>query len=177
MNEHGGAPGVDSGTHAPAELLALEAVPDFERLYVELVPLARVVAPNGVDGYDVLQEAVARTLASHPDFEGIRDLRSYLSRSVINVARSWTRRAQRQVPGSQDNPAEPPPEPDTETAALLAQVPPRQRACLYLRFVKDLSVEETAQHLGCSVGTVKSQTSKALRRLRSVVDPQEGRAL
>jgi RNA polymerase sigma-70 factor (sigma-E family) len=50
--------------------------------------------------------------------------------------------------------------------AALARVPPRQRAALVLRFFADLSVEETAQILGCSSGTVKSQTARGLDKLR-----------
>ncbi|MET7469198.1 SigE family RNA polymerase sigma factor [Micromonospora sp. NPDC005211] len=50
--------------------------------------------------------------------------------------------------------------------ALLAELPPRRRAVLVLRYFCDLSVEETARELGCSPGTVKSQAARALKTLR-----------
>ncbi|MGK5738151.1 SigE family RNA polymerase sigma factor [Micromonospora sp. URMC 103] len=53
----------------------------------------------------------------------------------------------------------------------LRQVPPRQRAVLVLRYFQDLSVEETAKALGCTTGTVKSQTAKGLNTLRALLDP------
>ena len=49
----------------------------------------------------------------------------------------------------------------------LAELPPRMRAVLVLKFVEDLPDAETARLLGCSVGTVKSQASRGLERLRS----------
>ena len=54
--------------------------------------------------------------------------------------------------------------------SALAGLPQRQRACVVLRYFDDLSVADTASALGCSEGTVKSQTSRALDSLRSTFD-------
>src|SRR5258708_4183349 len=51
----------------------------------------------------------------------------------------------------------------------LATLPPRQRAVLVLRYFEDLSEARTATMLGCTVGTVKSQTARGLARLRESV--------
>jgi RNA polymerase sigma factor (sigma-70 family) len=52
----------------------------------------------------------------------------------------------------------------------LAQLPPRQRAVVVLRWFEDLSEARTAEVLGCSTGTVKSQSSRAMHRLRHLLD-------
>jgi len=59
--------------------------------------------------------------------------------------------------------------PGWDVRAALANLPPRQRATLVLRFYCDLPVEQTARELGCTPGTVKSQTAKGLTALRGAL--------
>ncbi len=54
--------------------------------------------------------------------------------------------------------------------AALARLPTRQRACVVLRYFEELDVRETAVALGCSEGTVKSQTARALASLRGMFE-------
>lgn len=61
-------------------------------------------------------------------------------------------------------------ETSTDLLEALGELPPRQRAALVLRYFEDLSEAEVAEAMGCSVGTVKSTTSRALERLRLVVE-------
>jgi RNA polymerase sigma-70 factor (sigma-E family) len=55
--------------------------------------------------------------------------------------------------------------------AAVAALPARQRATLVLRFYCDLNVEQSAAVLGCSPGTVKSQTARALEAVRRALGP------
>jgi RNA polymerase sigma factor (sigma-70 family) len=57
-----------------------------------------------------------------------------------------------------------------EVLAALQSLGPRQRACVVLRYYEDLSVEQTAEILGCSTGTVKSQAARGLDTLRRAID-------
>lgn len=54
-------------------------------------------------------------------------------------------------------------------AAALRRLPPRQRAVLVLRYFDDLTEARTAEILGVTVGTVKSQASAGLRKLRDLM--------
>ncbi|MGY0233865.1 SigE family RNA polymerase sigma factor [Longispora urticae] len=62
---------------------------------------------------------------------------------------------------------------DTDLLALLGELPPRRRAVLVLRFYCGMSVSQTAELLGCSEGTVKSQSSRGLDALRPLVSRLE----
>jgi RNA polymerase sigma-70 factor (sigma-E family) len=62
---------------------------------------------------------------------------------------------------------------ETPMAAALRQVPPGQRAVLVLRYWEDLSLEQTADALDCSVGNVKAQASRGLVRLRELLSGAE----
>ncbi|MPZ60120.1 MAG: SigE family RNA polymerase sigma factor [Propionibacteriales bacterium] len=65
---------------------------------------------------------------------------------------------------------------DTETAVFraLAELPPRMRAAVVLRHLYDVSVSDTADALGCSEGTVKSQTARGLAQLRAALPELAG---
>lgn len=54
--------------------------------------------------------------------------------------------------------------------AALAALPPRMRAAVVLRHVEDLSVEDAAAALGCSTGTIKSQTARGIAKLRDALE-------
>ncbi len=58
-----------------------------------------------------------------------------------------------------------------DVRSALAGLPPGQRATLVLRFYCDLNVDQSARILGCSAGTVKSQTAKGLDSLRRALEP------
>ena len=57
--------------------------------------------------------------------------------------------------------------------SALKTLPPRQRAAVVMRYYSELSVQETAEALGCSPGTVKSQTARALASLRQVLEERQ----
>jgi RNA polymerase sigma-70 factor (sigma-E family) len=81
--------------------------------------------------------------------------------------RPWRR--ERSVPELPESTASRAAGDDADLLALLAELPPRRRACVVLRFYCDLSVEQTAEILGISPGTVKSQTARGLDALRGPV--------
>ena len=109
-----------------------------------------------------------RTLLAWPRIRRRDDPEGYVRRVMVNRQVSLWRRSRREHLVSEVPDADIPPVDATDDSlrAALAALPSRQRAVLVLRFGEDLSERQAAEMLGCSVGTVKSQTSKALARLR-----------
>ncbi|GAA4697973.1 SigE family RNA polymerase sigma factor [Nocardioides conyzicola] len=97
----------------------------------------------------------------------------YVRRILVNTYATWWRRRWNGERPYADLPETPAPDDAAEEQqdlwAATGRLPRRQRAVIVLRFAEDLSEAETARILGISAGTVKSQTSKALAKLR--IDP------
>ncbi|MBA3293556.1 MAG: SigE family RNA polymerase sigma factor [Geodermatophilaceae bacterium] len=121
---------------------------------------------------DLVQTALMKTSRRWTQIENREARYAYVRRVMVNTQTSWFRR--RRVI---ENFVDVVPESDAQvddfqamegrTLPALAQLPERMRAVLVLRFYEDLGEAETARLLGCSVGTVKSQTSRGLARLRT----------
>src|SRR5690349_10355136 len=99
----------------------------------------------------------------------------YVRRILVTSAASWWRLRTTQEIVSL--PAYDPASPDEtdrlaerdQMTAALAELPPRMRAVLVLRYTEDLSEAATAELLGCSIHTVRSQTVRGLSRLRALL--------
>jgi RNA polymerase sigma-70 factor (sigma-E family) len=122
---------------------------------------------------DLLQTVLARTW---PKWNRIaaENPEAYVRKALVHTHASWWRRKWRgEVPHGElpERAAPQNPYADVDLEQSLAEavraLPVRQRAVIVLRYFEDLSVGETAEVLGCTEGTVKSQASKALRALRT----------
>lgn len=136
--------------------------------------LARLLCQDWSLADDLLQLAMIKTYLHWPSVTGADNtdayVRAILVREFVQQRRSgWARRV---TPASRP----------IETAAAIADhdgaldlraavaaLPPRQRAVMVLRYFCGLNVDQTAHALGCTPGTIKSQTAKALEALRRSV--------
>jgi RNA polymerase sigma-70 factor (sigma-E family) len=143
---------------------------------VALRRLAVLLSQDGHRADDLVQAAITRLYVHWPKARAAGDIDAY-TRSILvreflrERGTSWARR----VALTGQLPERPSAGHDSDAAvdmqAALAALPQRQHATLVLRFYCDLSVEQTALALGCSAGTVKSQTAKALASLRRSLGP------
>ena len=137
-----------------------------------LLRTAVLLAGDHQRAEDLVQEALfkvalrwRRLRDGHPE--------AYARQVLVHDNISWWRKHRREV--LVEPPEGPPVDPGIATDRRLlldrslAALTPRQRAVVVLRFYEDLSEADTAEAMGCSVGTVKSQTHDALRRLRGLL--------
>ena len=120
---------------------------------------------------DMAQTALARAYVAWRRVSRADDPDAYLRRILVNAShRRFRRRRVTEQPGDPPETAvDGPADLVGERAALLAalrQLPPRQREVIVLRYWADLADVQIAATLGCSPGTVRSQLSRALAKLR-----------
>lgn len=107
---------------------------------------------------------------------------AYARRVLVNLTRDRWRHLSRRVKERNQSDLPQPSSPDSadriaERDALvhaLRQLPTRQREVVVFRFFADLTVTDTARALGCTEGTVKSYTNRALSRLRELLGERQG---
>jgi RNA polymerase sigma-70 factor (sigma-E family) len=123
---------------------------------------------------DLVQDALERSGLRWSRIERAADPEAYVRRAIVNGRISRWRKLRRET--LVDETPEPrtstyqPTGRDEELWQLLATLPRRQRAVLVLRYYEDMSEVQIAQTLGCAPGTVKSQASKALAKLRIALE-------
>jgi RNA polymerase sigma-70 factor (sigma-E family) len=119
---------------------------------------------------DLLQASLAKAWFSWKRIKG--EPEPYVRKILVNTYATWWRRKWNGEQPTERLPESAAPETSAEPTDLwtaMERLPRRMRAVVVLRFFEDLTEAQTADALGCSVGTVKSQTSKALAKLR--IDP------
>lgn len=128
---------------------------------------------------DLVQSTLTKLYVGWPSFLRAENPEGYVRRSLVNALtderrRLWRRRErpvaelpdQPHFPGTPDVPG------GDQLRQALKQLPPRMRAALVFRYFYDLGIAETADALDCSEGTVKSQTARALDKLRAALEPR-----
>jgi len=146
----------------------------FERLATPLLRLCLLLTGNRETAEDLVQDSFIRLAPKLGGLEAA-DVGPYLSRIAINLWKNRLRRlaverrASARVAAPTAGSTEERMEDRDLVVRALRELPPRKRACIVLRYYADLPEREVADLLGCSVGTVKSQTSRALSTLRKVV--------
>jgi RNA polymerase sigma-70 factor (sigma-E family) len=157
-----------------------QAVADlFERHYAPMCRLAYAILGDAPLAEEIVMESLLKTFTGWGRLRDPERADAYLRRSVVNLCRSKIRRKaiETRVNATihhRDERKAPDWDPERhETSRLVwnavVALPERQRACVVLRYFEDLPESEIAEILECSVGTVKSQLSKARAKLEPVL--------
>lgn len=150
----------------------------FDQHYVPMCRLAYVILGDAAVAEEVVMEALLKTFSGWWRIRDHSQAGAYLKRAVVNMCRSRIRRKTLESRFLASATAEavreraPAWDPEQhETSRLVwdavLKLPERQRAAVVLRYFEDLPEAEIAEILDCSVGTVKSQLSKARAKLES----------
>lgn len=156
---------------------------DFERCVeqwtAELGRLAYLLTGDHHAADDLVADALLSAWRQWPAVTAATNPKAYVRRIVVNQAASRVRTAQRGRRGLRllsGLTREAAPTPDVpervDMRRALECLPRGQRLCLVLRHGMDLSESEVAEVLQVSIGTVKSQTFKGIRRLRELLEQQ-----
>ncbi len=162
---------------------------EFER-FVEgcadgLLSTAYLIVWDRAEAEDLVQETLLRVAQRWPRVREMDQPAAYGRRILVNLAIDGSKRRSHRrhelEPAARVPPDAHPDEGATgafgaidvraELLTALGLLPPRQRAVLVLRYFEDLSEAQTAETLGCSLGTVKSTASRGLARLRGALEP------
>lgn len=122
---------------------------------------------------DLVQETITKLYARWPRIAAVENVDGYVHTMMVRAfidekRRGWWRVRLFGSPPERAATGTGAAEDRAVLRAALAQLPPRQQAVLVLRFLCDLPVTAVAEILGCTEGTVKSQTSHGLARLRKM---------
>jgi RNA polymerase sigma-70 factor (sigma-E family) len=165
-----------------SEAEAAEFTAYFAARFQRLRGLAYLLCGDWHRADDLAQLALIRLASSWHRLRDPEAVDSYVRTCLLHTYLSDQRRAWRRREAVMAQIPEPAGGPDTAQASAdrvtvmqaLAQVPPRQRAVLVCRFYEGLDVATTASLLGCSQGTVKSQTARGLDGLRRLLGAVPG---
>lgn len=148
----------------------------FNAHHRQAVRLAYLLTSDPDQAEDIAADVFAKVYVRWKKGE-VRDVGAYVRRAVANEANSKLRRRylerrhaakrsgdQRGVVGVDDGAAD-----RDQVWQAIQRLPDRQRKAIVLRYYEDLTEAQTAEVLGCSVGTVKSQVSRGMARLQEVV--------
>ncbi len=148
--------------------------------YPALLARARMLLRDPVAAQDLVQDALVATFAGRARFDSVPQAEQYVRRALTTRFLDQVRRRGREKDATvrlAARPAAVAPDPSEgghrladEVEAALATLPPRERACVVLRHVEDLSVRETAAVLRLSDGAVKRYTSDGVRALSALLD-------
>ena len=149
----------------------------FHAEYPRLRGLAYVLLGDTHAAEEVAMEAFVKAFSSWPRMRHLRWPRPYLRRIAINLCRERMRRHRIELRANEliehARKTQPPGwENDRSDARLdlwdaVRQLPERQRTCVVLRYLEDLSDAEIARTLGCTVGTVKTHIFRARASLEA----------